>query len=185
MNDELSKYLPSYSNQDFQMEVVSTSIASISSCFSCGNSEIDKYFKENADQDNNVCYAYYDRKTGAVVGLASVCCSGINLNDKRITMLFPAIKIDFFAVSVDYQDILFPGSTCDEHFYLSDMFLCSLISELRNIADNCVGAAYIILYSVPKAEHFYRRNYFSKFEDFMRPEQHRYIDDCVPMLMRI
>ena len=160
-------------------------MASISSCFSCGNSEIDKYFKEQADQDSNVCYAYYDKKAGAVIGLASVCCSGINLNDEQITVLYPAIKVDYFAVSVDYQDVVFPGASCDDHFYLSDMFLCSLINEMKTIANNCVGAAYIILYSVPSAEHFYKRNYFTQFKDFMKPEQHRFLDGCVPMFMRI
>ena len=93
------------------MEVVSEESASIFSGFTSGSPEIDRYFREVAASDpRNVCYAFYNQKNGDVIGLAALCCSGINLDDAKLVELIPSIKIDYFAVSEKYQDIELSGS---------------------------------------------------------------------------
>lgn len=102
---------------DFYMEVVSEDSASIFSDFSCGNTEIDKYFQNKAQGDSQkVCYAYMCKQDKSAVGFATLCCSGINIDDHNLVQLAPAMKIDYFAVSEKYQDVLFPGSDVEEHF---------------------------------------------------------------------
>lgn len=169
--------------EDFCMEVVSEDSTSFFSAFSCGNAEIDKYFREEAQHDmQNVCYAYRNKANNDVVGAAAVCCSGINFGNENSVQLIPAIKIDYFAVSEKYQGINFPGAE-EECFHVSDAFLCDLIREISTISEFYIGAAYILLYSVPGAFKFYDRNHFEKFEDYMKPESRLYLEGCIPMYM--
>lgn len=169
---------------DFVMEVVLDDAASIFSGFSCGNPSIDSYFRREAASDaKNVCYAYTCKKVEDAIGLATLCCSGININSGELVKIIPAIKVDYFAISGMYQDVLFPGAKADEHFYISDAFLCELINEARKIAGLYVGATHMILYSVPTAVHFYERNGFERFSEFMKPENERFLDGCTPMYM--
>lgn len=169
---------------DFSMEVVSCDSASIFSGFSCGNTTIDSYFREKAVVDaNNVCYAYRCTATGDIVGLATLCCSGININSGNLVKLIPAIKMDYFAISEQYQNILFPGSQREDHFYISDAFLSNLINEVRSISALYVGATYMILYSVPDAIHLYERNGFERFQEFMKAENERFLEGCTPMYL--
>lgn len=174
---------------DFYMEVVSeesTSIFSAFKRFTCGKSEIDKYFHESAGRDpQNVCYVYRNKSNGDIVGLATLCCSGIIMNDPVLVQLVPAIKIDYFAVSVDYQDLMFPGSEPGEHFHFSDAFFSELLLCAANISQDTVGANFVILYAVEDAVYFYKRNLFNEFKEYMKREQYRYLDGCVPMFMRL
>lgn len=169
------------------MEVVSEESASIFSGFTSGNPEIDKYFQEKAASDSrNVCYAFCNQENGDVIGLAALCCSGINLDDAKLVELIPSIKIDYFAVSEKYQDIELSGSDDpEERYFVSDAFLSFLIKEIREITESYLGATHIVLYSVPDAVHFYKRNLFCDFEEFMKPEQYRYLDGCKPMYMAL
>ena len=170
-----------YTDNDFKMEVVDKTTSSIFSEFTCGNETIDKHFQK-CDFHDAVCYAYIDLKANATAGLADICCSAINfLHDNTIVTMQPAIKIEHFAVSLDYQDALWDKlSEEDDHFYLSDMFLCSLI-----ISEKFVGASYMILHSVPDAKHFYERNGFQTFSEFMKLEKNYYVNDCIPMLLQL
>lgn len=169
------------------MEVVSDESASIFSGFTSGSPEIDRYFREAAAVDlRNVCYAYRNQENGDVIGLAALCCSGINLNNAGLVELIPSIKIDYFAVSEKYQDIeLSESDDPEDHYYVSDAFLCLLIKEIRTITESYLGATHIVLYSVPEAVHFYKRNLFCDFKEFMKPEQYRYLDGCKPMYMAL
>ncbi len=175
-----------YTDNDFKMEVVDKTTPSIFSDFTCGNETIDKHFQKSDFQDT-VCYAYVDRKANATVGLADICCSAINcIYDDTIVIMHPAIKIEHFAVSLDYQDALWDKlAEEDDHFYLSDMFLCSLINYARVISEKFIGASYMILHSVPDAKHFYERNGFQTFSEFMKLEKNYYVNDCIPMLLQL
>ena len=97
--------------------------------------------------------------------------------------MLSAINISHFAVSLAYQDIL--CSADDEHFYLSDLFLCKLLSTIRLISEHFVGAEYIVVHSVPDAVHFYERNLFVEFSPYMRAEHNRYLEGCIPMIFRL
>ena len=179
---ELRELMP----DDFYMEVGSEDSTSIFSDFSCGNEEIDKYFHSIAQNDTQkVCYVYMCKQDKSVVGLATLCCSGINVDDHDLVQLAPAMKIDYFAVSEKYQDMLFPGTSVEEHFYISDAFLSELISEAHKISESYIGADFIILYSVPDAHHFYLRNLFKDFLEYMKPENGRYLEGCIPMFMSL
>ena len=169
------------------MEAVSNESASIFSEFTCGNPSIDKYFHDDVMTDaKNVCYVFRNQKNGDIIGLAALCCSGINLDDHDLVELIPAVKIDYFAVSEKYQDIDVSNSNNpDDKYYISDAFLCLLIQEIRRIAEAYIGATHIILYSVPDAIHFYERNLFGDFERYMKPEQYHYLDGCKPMYMAL
>ena len=167
----------------FYMEVVSEESASIFSSFSCGNEVIDKYFREKTESDSAVCYVYRNAENQDIVCAAAICCSGINMGNDRSQQLMPAVKIDYFAISEKYQDVPFPGTDIEEHFYISDAFLCELVKEIGKIAESYVGAEYIVLYSVPDAVHFYQRNHFLEFEKFMTPEHRTFLDGCTPMYM--
>ena len=167
------------------MEVVNENMASIFSNFVCGNEAIDRHFQRQ-DFGGNVRYAYMDRKKEKTAGLADIKCSGVNLiYDGKIVEMLPAVKIDHFAVAMDYQDVLYPGTDEDEHFYLSDMFLCDLIKKIRCISDHFVGVECVILNSVPDAVHFYARNLFEKFPSHMQIESNWYLENCVPMIFQL
>ena len=178
--------LPALRPDDFYMEVVSEDSASIFSVFSCGNTEIDTYFRTEAAKDTQkVCYAYRCSKDNDAVGFATLCCSGINLDSYDLVKLIPAMKIDYFAVSEKYQDMLFPGADKEDHFYISDAFLSELIHEAMNISESYIGAGFVVLYSVPDAIHFYKRNRFEEFREYMKPENERYLEGCTPMYMTL
>ena len=171
---------------DFCMEVVSEDTASIFSGFVCGNEEIDQYFREQAQKDvQNVIYLYRNKINGDVIGAAAICCSGINVGGKALMQLIPAIKIDYFAIMESYHGLRFPGTEEEERFHYSDAFLCELVHEIHKIAERFVGARFIVLYSVPEAVRFYKRNLFSEFMDYMGAEQHGYIEGCEPMYMAL
>lgn len=173
-------------SEDLYMEVVSSESASIFSSFTCGNEEIDRYFRDEAPFDESrVCYAYRNKKDRDVVGIAAICCSGINLGNEKAIQLEPAIKIDYFALSERYHHVLFPETEREERFYISDAFLCELIREIRRISLEYVGARYIVLYSVTDARNLYERNLFENFEQYMKPEQSLYLEGCHPMYMRL
>ena len=57
----------------------------------------------------------------------------------------------------------------------------NVISSIADFTDNICGGECIVLYSVPEAEHFYKRNYFQNFKSFMSPDQSIVNEDCVPM----
>ena len=152
--------------------------------FRCGNIYIDKYFHSKVRCDDSVCYVYRNVATHEIVGAATICCSGINIGSERLVMLKPAVKIEYLAMDVKFQDIVCSIVDCDK-FYISDLFLSELVKNIRYIADNFIGAGFIILYSVPDAVHFYSRNLFAKFDEFMKAESTYELDGCVPMYMQL
>ena len=171
--------------EPFWMEVVSRNdAASIFSYFTCGQEPIDRYFHTRAACDmQNVFYAY--RCGEDVAGIAAVCCAGIHLDNADRIQLIPAVKIDYFAVAETYQHTPYPGTEQEDRFLVSDAFLCELIQAIRRISETAVGATHIVLYAVPTARHFYERNFFSDFAEFMKPENYAYLDGCVPMYMSL
>lgn len=113
-------------SDDFYMEVVSKDSASIFSSFSCGNEEIDKYFREKAADDaEKVCYAYRCKQDESAIGFATLCCSGININHLKLVKLAPAMKIDYlrFLKSIkicDFRDRMSKSIfTLAMHFYVN------------------------------------------------------------------
>lgn len=50
-----------------------------------------------------------------------------------------------------------------------------------DFTDDYCGASRIVLYSVPEAVSFCKRNGFDDFKEFMNPDQSLDVADCVPM----
>ena len=152
--------------------------------FSCGNEVIDHYLYEDAIKDtSSICYVCIDSSSNEVIGFAALSCSGIHFEVDSMRKTIPAIQITYFAIDIKIQDLLYDDK--DDHFYFSDMFLCDMIKMCRDITENYIGAEYIILYSVPDAKHFYERNMFEDYTQYMKSDRYAYLDDCVPMFMQL
>jgi hypothetical protein len=152
--------------------------------FSCGNAEIDRYFKESADKDCDcVTYVFSDTDTGDIIAFASLRCSGIIFQDSNHIELFPAIEIRYFATDERFQHIQMQTDLPEDRYCISDSVFCELMRMIRDISCRTVGAEYVVLYSVPSAVGFYRRNLFEEFNEAFTPERHRYINDCLPMYL--
>lgn len=152
--------------------------------FSCGNKQIDKYLHTDASKDiNNVTYVFTDADSSEIIAFASLRCSGIIFSTSSSLETYPAIEIRYFATSEKYQHIPMDGGQDDSRFCISDCVFSQLISMIREIAEETVGARYITLYSVPDAVGFYKRNFFVELPTMFTPEHYRYIDECLPMYM--
>ena len=152
--------------------------------FSCGNSEIDRYLKEDAAKDCDcVTYVFSDIDTDDVIAFASLRCSGIIFQDSNHLELLPAIEIRYFATDERFQHIQMQTDISNDRYCISDSVFCELIRMVREIACHTVGAEYVVLYSVPTAVSFYRRNLFEEFNEAFTPERYLYINECLPMYL--
>lgn len=153
--------------------------------FNCGNEYIDNYYKENKiflDNDA-VTYCFWtDESKRALVGIASLSCSGIIIKSKTQFYLEPAIEIKIFAVDEKYQHVTFPDEETNENW--SDYCLFYLFEIIDDICTHC-GAAHIVLYSVKQAEGFYKRHHFERFKELMERPSNREIDGCIPMFINL
>lgn len=169
---------------NYRIERLSPDNSRLLGDFSCGNEAIDDYLHEQALEDTkNVCYICIDEDRNSVAGFAALSCSGIQyvVDQRRETL--PAIQISYFAVANDIQRLVFDET--DEHFYFSDMLFAEILQKCREITEEYIGAEYVILYSVPTAKHFYERNFFKDYSEFMQSDHYQYLNDCVPMYMQL
>lgn len=154
--------------------------------FDCGNEIMNKYLNEKSFDDSKATtFIIKNNDDNTVICYYSLSCSGlvINTNGGDLFTMYPAVEIKMFAVDEKYQHIPYYNEpdTCS----LSDMLLYDVISHINDFTENECGADKIILYSVPKAESFYSRNMFSRFEDFMKPASDWFTAECVPMFMTL
>ena len=63
--------------------------------------------------------------------------------------------------------------------------LCEVLKKLIEISEEAISFDYILLYSVPEAVNFYRRNGFYEFTEFMKKDSYNYIDGCIPMFFTL
>ncbi len=168
----------------FEFFKLSSSNGSLLEDFDCGNSAINEYFhKECREDSGSVTYLAVDRSSGKIVGVACLACSGILHVIGQYRNTIPAISIKYFAIKSDFHKMKhYPE---EDHFYFSDQVLCDLIRICYNISENTIGAEYIILYAVPDAVKFYTRNGFKEFSEFMVPDNTRFLNECIPMYMRL
>lgn len=154
--------------------------------FSCGQSEIDRYFREDLlTDDDAVSYCFWaDSNKQDLVGIASLSCSGIIIKSHDHFNITPAIEVKIFAVDEKYQHQPFPDDDSGERNW-SDYCLDYLIAEIYDITKKVCGARHIVLYSVPGAESFYRRNNFENFVGYMEMPSNSYIDGCIPMFLNL
>lgn len=71
----------------------------------------------------------------------------------------PSVKIDYFAVDVDYQDLFFEDLPLSAHIFNT------IILILCNMSNTKIGFQAIFLYSLESSKKFYVRNGLSKMTD--------------------
>lgn len=148
--------------------------------FFCGNPAIDNYFQQEAlDDPASVTYLVIDELNEKLLAALTLSCSAIFLSRKQqLSTLMSAIEVVYFAVDVDYQGLRYrPG----DRRSLSHYLFSYLIEMMREISRKHVGAAKIVLYSVPDAWHFYARLGFVPFAGEMYGDRGTFVRDCVPM----
>lgn len=172
---------PDYGNKiPVRVEVLSPENQKFCRLFCCGNSSIDNYFRGEAlDDATAVTYLIIDDNQQKLLAAMTVACSAIFLSKKKqFSTLLSAMEVVYFAVDMDYQGLRYrPG---DERS-LSHYLFSYLIEMLRDISRTSVGAAKIVLYSVPEAENFYARLGFVPFHSSMYGDRGIFVRGCVPM----
>lgn len=149
--------------------------------FDCGNDVINNYLKEHACNDpRSATFVIYDTKENQVISYYSLSCSGFVMNHNSHITIYPAVEIKMFAVDDKYKHIPFSQ---DDSFTLSDYIFCNVISRVYDFTEKECGADKIILYSVPRAENFYIKNGFIRFQEFMLKSESMFLDGCIPMYM--
>ena len=162
--------------------------------FSCGNKNLDYYIhkelirNDEVDTEDGLPFKVWDKETGEIIAIFSLAASGIIGEVDNYTHVFPALKIDIFAVDIKYQKMHMDefsklSESADDHFYFSDSVMCEVIKLCREISENKATAKYIVLYADKKAKRFYERNLFSDFSEFMRKENNMEINKNDPMYM--
>lgn len=155
--------------------------------FKCGNDEIDGYLKEKALNDiecgNSFTRIIINVDNNELIGYYSINCSSIVMDNHNHKYFSPAIEIKILALSEKYQGIKFFQD--DEEDMFSDQILCEIIYKIVEITEKYISATSIILYSVPKAVNFYKRNGFELFEEYMVSNDDMYLKDCVPMWFQL
>ena len=163
-----------------RVEVLSEENRKFCRNFYCGNSSIDTYFRcEALDDATAVTYLIIDDDQQKLLAAMTVSCSAIFLSKKQqFSTLLSALEVVYFAVDVSYQGMRYrPGDSRSMSHYLFSY----LIEMLRDISRTSVGAAKIVLYSVPEAENFYMRLGFVPFQSSMYGDRGTFVRGCVPM----
>lgn len=163
-----------------RVEVLTESNKRMTRYFFCGNPAIDDYFRQHAlDDATAVTYLIIDTQNDKLLAALTIACSAIFLSKKQqFSTLMSAIEVVYFAVDVDYQGLRYrPGDDKSLSHYLFSY----LIEMIRDISRGHVGAAKIVLYSVPEAYNFYRRLGFRDFDRNMYGDRGTFVNDCVPL----
>ena len=167
-----------------RIEVLTHDNEKLTRGFFCGNPAIDEYFRNfAADDATAVTYLIIDENNKKLLAALTIACSAIFLSKKQqFSTLMSAIEVVYFAVDVDYQGLRYrPG---DERS-LSHYLFSYLIEMIRGISRDHVGAAKLVLYSVPEAYNFYRRLGFKPFDNSMYGDRGTFVRGCEPMYFNL
>lgn len=157
--------------------------------FSCGNRALDDFIRYLCF--NNKQYATYlfvENSTNTLISFCALSSKGITayqeINDKAYCTQFPEIEIEFFAVDDKYRKILIDKNS-QPHETLSRTFLLVMLKQIDSVISTHVGVQYVCLYSVRKAVNFYKRCGFKEFKDFMSADESPFLDNCIPMFLKL
>lgn len=180
---------------DVQIDVLDVSEVDdrVLKSFCCGNESIDSFLQNDAKGSTAKTFVFVDTSANEIVAFTSFECSAIMYaveddNDVMLASerhgLISAIEIDYFAVNVKYQHLLYKEEP-DAKQTLSCQIFRYVVQHLVDIASNVIGAEYIVLYSVPQAKSFYERNFFNAFDYEMIGSADPYLEGCKPMYYKI
>ena len=163
-----------------RVEILRKANSHLTRNFFCGNGAIDQYYREEALTDKTaVTYLVVDEMNDKLLAATTISCSAIFLSRRnQLSTLMSAIEVVYFAVDVDYQGLPYRP---DDDRSLSHYLFSYFIEMIRGISRDHVGAAKIVLYSVPYARNFYRRLGFKTFDRDMYGDRGSFVSDCKPM----
>lgn len=162
--------------------------------FNCGIYDFNTFICDDYANKHPVPYCYVDTDNNKIVAYLSINCSGIIHNSTEDNgfgyqppaLLMSAIEIKYFAVDVDYQNLLFCEKSTKYETLSHEMFM-NVIDQLIKLARNRIGAQAIVLYSTPRARNFYLNCGFLGFAQEMKRTQDEdsdvLTDNCYPMYM--
>ena len=157
--------------------------------FCCGNKILDNYihneiFEENYPQ--GLHFMVKNNSNDDVIAFVSLATSGIVFEEGTYTEVLPSIKIDVIAVDKKYQKMpYYEDMDDDDHCYLSDFIMSSVIGHIREIDEKYALVDYILLYTDKDAERYYERNGFGHYSEFMKKEKKMEINENIPMYMAL
>lgn len=150
--------------------------------FYCGNHSIDLYFKKESFSDKtSVTYMFIDKDEDQLIACITVACSAIftECEEQQFSTLLSAMEVKYLAVNEKYQHIPYKENTTRPS--LSDYMFDYMIDYLWKLSHDTIGAAKIVLYSVPQAVTFYKRHGFKMFGDTMYGDVGYFVEGCEPM----
>lgn len=155
--------------------------------FNCGNQNLNRLIWEDFISGSTVAYLFIDTEDDKLVAYCSLSCSGIMTLAKDAApgvidprTIIPSIEIKFFAVDNKYRSLkMEKASTRYDTLSASIFQYCIYIAN--QITSENVGAKALLLYSVPKAHNFYKRNGFEEFTKEMSEDNARFVSGCIPM----
>mgnify|MGYP004545229193 CR=1 FL=1 len=171
---------------EYRMELLDENNSYLINNFNCGNEEISDFLNKKA-LSSEYLKTYIFISENEVIAFVTLACSGIRHSYQGTKAMLSAIEIKYFAMSEKYHSVLYDEISYDENknYTLSDQILSDVLRFCHKIKEEILGAQYIVLYSVPKALHFYKANFFQEFDEFMEEENLRYLDGCIPMYMEL
>lgn len=182
----------------YKISVVKPEDKNLFSGFSCSNEKLDKYIKEEIFEGKSIenpdglhFKVTSNEKNGErAIGFFSLAASGIIHRIENYSHILPAVKIDVFAIDVNYQKIHYDkdsenSENPDDHYYFSDDIMCQVIKHCRTINEQYVLVDFIILYADEKAVRFYKRNMFEDYVPYMEPEKNQEVKNLRPMYFRM
>lgn len=152
--------------------------------YKCGNAYIDEFMKNKAKEDDEtVSYYWENKKTGEIVAMASICCTGLIVRSGDIFNVYPAVEIRYFGMDESYQDIQYDEDIRDG--ILSDYILASLEYKIINEVKKICGVQFIVLYSTPESEKFYNQNGYENFTSSLAKSTDLRTQGCIPKFKKI
>lgn len=161
---------------NYSFERISAIDINLVADFSCGRDALDDKLKQMREDDEGTTYVLIDHDNNKIIGYCTYTTSGLRLSYEKDTITKPATEIKYFAISKDYQH-----KSYKDDFNFSDYMICQIIKHLIEISEETISFQYILLYSVPEAVNFYKKNGFFLFKQFMSGDTYNYIDGCIPM----
>lgn len=116
--------------------------------FECEDESIENFLKNDAHSydisgEGNT-YLLIDEDTNRVVAYYTLKCNGIQVKDKHMHKVLPALEIARLGVNINYTNL-----------GLGSKILALVVKTALHLKEEHVGVKYIHLFSVPDAVEFY------------------------------
>ena len=154
----------------------------LSSSFSCGNKIIDNFLKSSDSLESDICktYVMIETERKEIIGFFSLCTDAVlsppkYKDESRFTFVGGAIRIYMFAIDEKYQKqsvemVVSENETISKTY--ASILLLTCLDYIDEIANDYVGAMYIILSATKEGIGLYRN--IGKFE-FLSDEDEEFV----------